>query len=193
MAGRMSREKGKRGEREVADMLEDTVKKVFKPSELETLSLFAAGKINTGHDAAQRLAIHSEDVSQKYPRIIQRNALQADGGGFDLCGQVLQGFQKADGKGLPPLAIEVKRHEHPNVAAWWYQTLVQAHGTHIPVLFYRGNRQPWRVIIAGCFSMCVTCPSTIMSVTLTLPGWEKAFGMYCDCLLRFMQEELKAK
>ncbi len=73
---------------------------------------------------------------------IERNLEQSRGGGYDLTG-------------LEWLAIEVKRQERSNLAAWWKQTLAQAKENQIPLLLHRANYQPWRarlrvpVVITG--------------------------------------------
>lgn len=63
-----------------------------------------------------------------------------------------------DIRGIPWLAIEVKRHEptvgYPEVTqsqikGWWEQCKSQASATQTPVLFYRANHQPWRIRMYG--------------------------------------------
>lgn len=63
-----------------------------------------------------------------------------------------------DIRGIPWLAIEVKRHEptvgYPEVTQsqikqWWEQAKSQASATQTPVLFYRANHQPWRIRMYG--------------------------------------------
>ena len=76
-----------------------------------------------------------------------RNAQQTARGGRDICEDVdrMQGPIK--------FSIEVKRQETLCLPAWWAQTVEQARAVHrIPVLFFRGNRQPWRVAL---------CPSDV--------------------------------
>lgn len=50
------------------------------------------------------------------------------------------------GTGLEEIALEVKRHENPNVPAFWRQAVDQGvkTGKH-PVLWWRKNRGPWTV------------------------------------------------
>lgn len=105
MGGRMSRNKGKAGEREVIQMLQPVVNQVFP--------------------------LFDQDV----PRL-QRNLLQSDGGGSDI-------------HGLEWMALEVKRDEGMSVNAMWAQTVRQAGKRRIPILFYRKNNQPWRVVMFG--------------------------------------------
>lgn len=67
---------------------------------------------------------------------LTRNLVQAREGGADLLG-------------LPGWAVEVKRAAKPRLAEWWAQTCRQAEATgQRPALFYRLDRQPWRVVIA---------------------------------------------
>lgn len=69
-----------------------------------------------------------------------RNAQQTARGGRDLCEDIDQK------QSVIPFAIEVKRQERPNLGSWWQQTLQQAQEVQrIPVLWFRSNRQPWRV------------------------------------------------
>lgn len=68
------------------------------------------------------------------PPILQRNTLQSDRGGCDLCG-------------LEWLALEVKRQEDLAVPAWWRQTVEQAGRAKEPVLWYRRNNEAWKVVV----------------------------------------------
>jgi hypothetical protein len=68
--------------------------------------------------------------------VLQRNTLQSDTGGADLCG-------------LSWLALEVKCCETFNLPAWWTQCAGQAKRNQTPVLFYRRNNVKWRVRMRG--------------------------------------------
>lgn len=72
---------------------------------------------------------------QDVPRL-QRNLLQADGGGSDI-------------HGLDWMALEVKYHATEQVNTWWAQTVRQAGKRKVPILFYRTNNQRWRVVMFG--------------------------------------------
>lgn len=53
-----------------------------------------------------------------------------------------------DIRGLPWIAVEVKRHQDCGPAAiegWWRQTIENADPAQVPVLFWRANRKPWTV------------------------------------------------
>lgn len=63
--------------------------------------------------------------------VLERNLTQTRGGGYDIVG-------------LPWLALEVKRQESGSSSQWWRQTIRQAKPGQVPVLMWRGNRQPWR-------------------------------------------------
>lgn len=97
-----------------------------------------------------RLLFHAE------PLVLQRNTLQSHLGGCDLHG--LDGF-----------AVEVKFVEQDAVNTWWRQTVRQAEQLskpdrepHVPILFYRGTRQPWTVK----FRMYVQTPRETAAVEL---------------------------
>lgn len=52
-------------------------------------------------------------------------------------------------QGLVPFAFEVKHQKAQSLNQWWAQTVRQAQDSkRLPVLFYRGNHQPWRVAVA---------------------------------------------
>ena len=66
---------------------------------------------------------------------LTRNLVQAREGGADLLG--IRGW-----------AVEVKRAAKPRLAEWWRQCCEQAEAGERPALFYRLDRQPWRVVVA---------------------------------------------
>lgn len=105
MAGLTSRNKGKRGEREIVHLLQPVLDEVYEKNNRDKV-------------------------------VLQRNTLQSDRGGYDIVG-------------LDWLAIEVKHQEANNVNTWWQQTVAQAKGQQMPVLFYRRNHAPWRVRTTG--------------------------------------------
>lgn len=108
MAGLKSQQKGKSGEREACKLMQAILDKAVEDS--------GTGKAGSRH--------------------VQRNTLQADGGGCDLVG-------------VPGMAIEVKRHAVLRVNSWWEQTVKQAEriGGSIPVLLYRQDRGKWQARI----------------------------------------------
>ena len=87
------------------------------------------------------------------PRL-QRNALQADGGGSDIAG-------------LHWLALEVKFHKaetDASVAQWWAQCVRQAGKDKVPVLLYRTNGRKWKCRMwgwLGTHSAGRTCAVTV--------------------------------
>lgn len=90
-----------------------------------------------------------------------RNLEQTRSGGHDV-------------NGLPGWAPEVKRREVLDVAGWWQQALDQAKiANKKPVLAYRQNRKPWRVVIllseispafAGSDATCTISIDTYCSI-----------------------------
>jgi len=90
---------------------------------------------------------------------LERNLMQAHKGGHDLLG-------------LDWVALEVKHQEQFTIAPWWRQTKKQAEKARRllnievePVLFYRKNNVPWRVIMRGYLDVQgggrVRCPVNI--------------------------------
>ena len=65
---------------------------------------------------------------------VVRNLVQTREGGHDLLG-------------VDPFALEVKRCERLELAAWWRQACDQCPEGQVPALIYRQSRQPWRVIL----------------------------------------------
>lgn len=112
MGGRMSQNKGKRGERAVIELLQPILDEMY-------------GAIG------------------KAAPILQRNTLQFDQGGFDICG-------------LPWLAIEVKNAEQFHLDKWWEEAKEQAekqskhfHVEAVPVLMYKRNHVNFRIRMSG--------------------------------------------
>lgn len=90
---------------------------------------------------------------------LQRNLMQAHEGGHDLLG-------------LDWLALEIKHQERFILEAWWRQAVEQADRAERrsfvevePVLFYRKNHAPWRVIMRGYLDVRgekrVRCPVNV--------------------------------
>lgn len=65
---------------------------------------------------------------------LQRNTLQSDDGGCDICG-------------LEWLSLEVKFQETLQLPAWWQQTLEQAGREKTPILIFRQGRKRWQVMM----------------------------------------------
>jgi hypothetical protein len=72
--------------------------------------------------------------------------------------ELYRGANGRDIRGIRWLAPEVKRHEPlkgfvditiQQIEQWWEQAKVQASAGQLPALFYRPNRQPWRVRVFG--------------------------------------------
>jgi hypothetical protein len=77
----------------------------------------------------------NEDVIEAFRYYVQRNSNQSSVGGKDLINTF--GY-----------AIEIKRHQVPAIKKWWEQCCQQAYRLgEEPVLLYRANRKPWRVVL----------------------------------------------
>lgn len=48
---------------------------------------------------------------------------------------------------LPTLHVECKRAEHLRLREWLEQARTEAQPGAVPLLVYRQNRQPWRVVL----------------------------------------------
>ncbi len=85
----------------------------------------------------QVLAILEQELGLK----LVRNKQQAARGGRDI-------IEDVDRHQHPiPFAIEVKFRKTESIKTWWAQTVEQAEATgRKPVLFFRGNNKPWRVV-----------------------------------------------
>lgn len=70
------------------------------------------------------------NLGQSVPKL-ERNLMQSREGGYDIIG-------------IDWLALEIKRQERAEKAAWWTQTKKQAKEGQTPFLMYRPNRTPWR-------------------------------------------------
>lgn len=70
--------------------------------------------------------------------------------GWDVRRRVRQLDGDSDLEGVPGWAVEVKRHAaagRSDIARWWSQAAEQArHAGHLPVLFFRANRDQWRAV-----------------------------------------------
>jgi hypothetical protein len=91
------------------------------------------------------------ELFDEEPPRLQRNSLQSDGGGSDI-------------HGLDWMALEVKFHKDESVNTWWAQTVRQAGKKKVPILFYRTNNRPWRVVMFGLLgtpSAGLTCRVTV--------------------------------
>jgi hypothetical protein len=88
----------------------------------------------------QVIALLQPIVAQEYGRfglpapVLERNLEQTRGGGYDI-------------KGVPWLALEVKRVENLQVAAWWRQAIRQAGPEQVPALLYRRNQEKWTGVV----------------------------------------------
>jgi hypothetical protein len=110
-------------------------------------------------EVLQDLYAHNPYKSEEIPYPFQRNQNQSAVGGSDLSNPF-------------GLSIEVKRQEQLSVNTWWKQCLKAASEEGaIPVLVYRQNRKPWKVIIDGFISF-TNCPNHICRVEVSLEDFE---------------------
>jgi len=49
--------------------------------------------------------------------------------------------------GTDPYHVEVKRRETLDIPGWWRQTIDGCPEADIPLLVFRGNREPWRACL----------------------------------------------
>ena len=101
------------------------------------------GSKNKGANGEREVAALFQPIMDKVylefgmvPPEMKRNLEQTRGGGYDLVG-------------IDWLALEVKRCETLQINKWWTQTLRQSNVNQLPVLIYRQNRKPWRVMMYG--------------------------------------------
>jgi len=99
---------------------------------------------------------------------------QCRAGGFDLAPEPAD--DSAGATLLRRYAVEVKRHRTATpgeVAAWWVQTCRQADDAGLaPLLAYRPDRAPWRVVLALDALVPGTAADTLPhTVTLSLDGF----------------------
>lgn len=69
--------------------------------------------------------------------------------GWDIRRRVRQHDGDSDLEGVPNWSCEVKRHaaaQRGDIRRWWEQTVEQAGGKALPVLFYRRDRDEWRAV-----------------------------------------------
>tara|TARA_R110002020_G_scaffold94585_5_gene227431 strand:- start:43 stop:447 length:405 start_codon:yes stop_codon:yes gene_type:complete len=96
------------------------------------------GKMQRSKGAAgerEAAAILHQQFQDILPNRLHRNLDQTRDGGYDL-------------KGLPFVALEVKRCETLALPKWWEQTLAQAKSVDaVPVLMYRQSRKPWFFVL----------------------------------------------
>ena len=73
------------------------------------------------------------------------------GYGFEVRpGKAVSYGSEPDVVGLPGIHVEVKRREHTDISAALKQAAADSErfGDGLPVVFTRGNRQSWRIVMA---------------------------------------------
>ena len=70
--------------------------------------------------------------------------------GWNAQRRVRQHDGDSDIEGVPGWSVEVKRHKaagRGDIASWWRQAVTQAGKSgHLPVLFFRRDRDTWRAV-----------------------------------------------
>ncbi len=127
-----------------------------------------------------RDALKHHKIEPPNIQIVQRNQNQSAVGGGDLtntCG----------------LCVEVKRHENLAINTWWKQCVASAErNDEIPCLFYRQNRQPWRVrILVETGTKEFDTFSINLPVTMELEDFKKWFKAYAYYWI-FYSNDLKS-
>ena len=130
-----------------------------------------------GHDAEREIARKMNDIIEqayraKYgelspdwkPQVV-RNQMQSAVGGDDLAGTY-------------NFSIEVKRQEELSLNTWWAQACRSAarQGKQ-PVLIYKQNRKPWKVIMGGAIKHDTNSPTyhRVDRVEITLEDFLELF------------------
>lgn len=101
------------------------------------------------------LTSQSRDLPEKRNYPFQRNQLQTAVGGSDIANPF-------------KLDIEVKRQEALSINTWWKQTVASAARTNgIPILVFKQNRKPWRVLMFGIIPVdAVDCVEARCEISL---------------------------
>lgn len=138
-----------------------------------------------GHDAERDIARRfNEIVETTYRQVtgnelpedwtpqVQRNQNQSAVGGDDLIGTY--GF-----------SIEVKRQEALSLDKWWKQACLSAgRQGKTPVVIFKQNRKPWRVLMGGGIShpLCkdgAVAWITVPRLEVSLEDFERLFTEVC--------------
>jgi len=138
--------KGKAGEREVANLLRHEIYLLMHKHQYDDATLAALNNV------------------------VQRNQNQSAEGGGDIT--------------LFGLALEVKRCETLEVEKWWRQAVTSANRNgDVPVLIYRQNRKPWRVVMTGEIGLDDVSQYRCR-VTIDLEDFQKWFSAWAERKIR---------
>lgn len=111
---------------------------------------------------------------------LQKNGSQSDLGGYDCTL-----LDVPNGRLMVPFALEFKHHKRPNTQAWWKQAVEQAQKTNlIPVLFHRGDNQPWKIVIPSylLYKTNSKVDPLDWNYLLTLESKDRPYGKVCPRL-----------
>lgn len=153
MAGVSAQNKGKTGEREIADALNAIVYSIYKAK---------------GWAVPKNLWV-------------QRNTQQSAIGGHDLTGTW-------------GLAVEVKRQEQLSINTWWKQCKASADTLKsIPVLVFRQNKKPWRVVTEGAIQLPQAPGEMPWMLARVEISWEEFLTWFHHYALRMLEREKEAE
>lgn len=129
-----------------------------------------SGSRSKGHSGEREIcALLTKALGLKKP--LFRNVDQVRFGGADIVG-------------LRPWAIEVKRQEQVAIKSFWKQARSQVTKKNpIPVVIYRANHQPWRVLILF---------EAIAKKKINI-GTEKFITLEWDCFLQYIKSVYKPR
>lgn len=109
--------------------------------------------------------------------LFQRNQNQSAVGGSDLTNPM-------------GLDIEVKRQEQLSINPWWKQTVeAAARSKGIPILIYKQNHKPWKIMmradlpLQSTYASCYTCLSA-QRVEIDLKTFEAWFKVYATAWVK---------
>lgn len=130
--GNFSRNKGKRGEHEIARIMQAIIDKAFIDAHL--LKTQQINPFRPKTEVVKEASFLLLAIKRRGDLRVGRNLQQAASGGYDIVG--CNGF-----------APEVKYCEVVKLEAWSDQAVRQAPRGLIPLLWYRKNKIPWRLRI----------------------------------------------
>lgn len=111
---------------------------------------------------------------------LQKNGSQSNLGGYDCTL-----MDVPNGRLMVPFALEFKHDKTPNTQAWWKQAVQQAEATKlIPVLFHRGDNQPWSTVIPSYLltGKKLTEDALDWNHLVTLKSCDRPYGQVCSLL-----------
>ena len=111
---------------------------------------------------------------------LQKNGSQSNLGGYDCTL-----MDVPHGRLMVPFALEFKHQKTPKHQEWWRQAVKQAEATNlIPVLFHRGDSQPWDIVIPSFLltGKKLTDDYLNWNYLVTLRSCDRPYGQVCSLL-----------